>query len=124
MAKGFTNEPDDYNLAKVNVMVILMITFILYISFSPSAVAQLSNSISITSIPARHYDPSPTQVKLDTPVTWINDDVNPHTVTSVVPSAGPVAAFNSGPIQHGGSFMYTFSSLGIFDYYCTLHPTM
>jgi len=54
-----------------------------------------------------------------TTVTWTNDDPSmAHTVTAVDGS------FDSGNIATGGSFSYTFTTAGEFEYYCTYHPWM
>ncbi len=52
-------------------------------------------------------------------VQWTNNDVSPHTVTS---TASP-PAFNSGIINPGATFTYTFTQPGTYPYICTLHPT-
>ncbi|HMK25975.1 MAG TPA: plastocyanin/azurin family copper-binding protein [Chitinophagaceae bacterium] len=51
-------------------------------------------------------------------VTWINDDNMVHTVTA------NDASFNSGDINPGGSFSYTFNSTGTYNYHCTHHAGM
>lgn len=72
------------------------------------------------------YEPSHTEVKLGTEVTWINDDTNmPHTVTSGNSDIGPTGVFDSGIINGGGGlFNYKFDEKGTYEYYCTLHPWM
>jgi len=54
---------------------------------------------------------------------WKNDDVSPHTVTSVNIPAG-VATFNSGIVSAGGTYMMTFTVPGVYTYYCSLHIWM
>ena len=51
-------------------------------------------------------------------VTWTNDDGVPHTVTSVS------GAFDSGNIDPGKTYSYTFNQAGTFEYSCTNHPGM
>jgi len=51
-------------------------------------------------------------------VFWQNDDNIYHTVTSVTNS------FASPPIEQGNSWNTTFSSVGNYNYYCSLHPYM
>lgn len=55
-------------------------------------------------------------ILLGTTVTWINNDNMPHTVTADNES------FDSGDIQPGASFSYTFTALGQFSYHCRYHP--
>lgn len=54
-------------------------------------------------------------------VQWTNKDDTDHTVTSKsVPSGA--SSFNSGTIPPGGTFEYTFTTPGVYQYYCTFHP--
>jgi plastocyanin len=64
------------------------------------------------------YDPSPVEVAVGDTVTWTNNDSVPHTVTS---SDGSI---QSGTMQPGQSFSYTFETAGSFDYHCEFHPNM
>ncbi|MDA4126610.1 MAG: cupredoxin family copper-binding protein [Thaumarchaeota archaeon] len=65
------------------------------------------------------YSPSSFTVKAGTTVTWVNHDGTAHTVTSKGSSL-----FDSGNILTGGSFSYTFTHAGTYQYYCTIHPWM
>ena len=65
------------------------------------------------------YSVNVLMVALGTTVTWTNDDLGmPHTVTAVDGS------FDSGVMQTGQSWSYTFDKPGDFEYLCTLHPWM
>lgn len=56
-------------------------------------------------------------------VTWTNDDLaNTHTVTSGDVVVGPDGMFDSGILGPEQSFSYIFDQVGIFPYYCTIHP--
>lgn len=57
-------------------------------------------------------------------VEWTdNDNTAPHTVTSVsVPSGA--SSFNSGSISKGGTYSYTFTVAGTYDYNCIYHSWM
>jgi nitrite reductase (NO-forming) len=58
-------------------------------------------------------------VEVGTTVTWTNDDPNQmHTVTD---SNG---AFDSGFLEAGDSWSYTFEEPGEFEYFCQPHPWM
>jgi plastocyanin len=53
-------------------------------------------------------------------VTWTNGDSAPHTVTSTsVPSGASM--FNSGNMNSGATFSYTFTVPGTYKYDCTYH---
>jgi nitrite reductase (NO-forming) len=59
------------------------------------------------------------RVKVGTTVTWTNNDPGQmHTVTDVN------GAFDSGFLEEGHSFSYTFEEAGEFEYYCLPHPWM
>ena len=64
------------------------------------------------------FDPSAITVPTGTTVAWTNDDAPPHTVTSTD------GVFDSGILDPGGSFSFTFNEPGTFDYVCQLHPQM
>ena len=51
-------------------------------------------------------------------VVWRNSDPVPHTATA---KAG---GLDSGDIATNGTFRFTATRTGRFDYICTLHPTM
>lgn len=62
------------------------------------------------------YSPATITVKAGDTVTWTNQGNVPHTVTG--------ESFDSGILQKGASFTYTFETAGTFSYICTLHPSM
>ena len=51
-------------------------------------------------------------------VTWTNNDDTIHTVTA---NGG---AFDSGYLDPGATFTFTFTSPGVYEYHCQLHPWM
>jgi len=71
-----------------------------------------------------YYDPEVLQIAIGTTVLWINDDSSMHTVTSGNSQEGPNGVFDSDLMAAGDSFEFTFSSQGIEDYYCIVHPWM
>ena len=51
-------------------------------------------------------------------IKWTNNDNVIHTVTQGKPSEGANSTgFNSGPIQHGGTFVHFFDESGTVDYF-------
>ena len=74
------------------------------------------------------FQPSPIQLQVGDTVTWINDDLEPHTVTSGS-SGVPDNKFNSSPnfiplMAPGATFSHTFTGAGEYPYFCLLHPNM
>ncbi|MHB8646445.1 MAG: heavy metal translocating P-type ATPase [Thermomicrobiales bacterium] len=63
-------------------------------------------------------------VKAGTTITFINDDNDhAHTVVSGTRNA-PTQAFSSGLLQPGQRWQYTFTTPGVYSYFCSLHPGM
>jgi plastocyanin len=84
------------------------------------AIAAVATSASDTNvlIVYRAYQPAELTVVAGQTVTWRNSGLGPHTVTS---DAG---LFDSGRINTGETFAYTFTTPGVYAYSCTIHPTM
>ena len=72
------------------------------------------------------YKPETISILRGTTVTWTNNDVEIHTVTSGnLETGGPTGTlFESGPLASGKTYAHSFSEKGTFDYFCTLHPFM
>ncbi|GBH33715.1 hypothetical protein NZNM25_05060 [Nitrosopumilus zosterae] len=66
----------------------------------------------------KSYYPKLTQIQVGDTVTWTNKDVSVHTVTS------NDELFDSGMMMPGDTFEQTFESVGLYEYYCMLHPWM
>lgn len=73
-----------------------------------------------------HYDPLHISVPVGTTVEFANDDPNQvHTVTNGTPgSADAGKLFDSGVMNEGSAFLYTFDKAGDYSFFCTLHPWM
>jgi len=67
---------------------------------------------------AQFYSPSTLTVKVGTSVTWVNRDSTPHTVTSLN------GTFDSGNMNAGASYKFTFAHPGTYPYTCTYHSWM
>ena len=61
----------------------------------------------------------PLEISVGTTVTWTNNDSVAHTVTQ---SGGE--GFQSGKMDAGQTFSYTFTEAGTFDYFCEYHANM
>ncbi len=64
------------------------------------------------------YQRANIQVRAGTTVTWTNQDNVPHSITF------KNGMKDSGLLYQGQSFSYTFTTLGTYQYYCTVHPYM
>jgi plastocyanin len=65
------------------------------------------------------FSPVSLTVAVGTAVTWTNNDSVAHTVTS------DTKVFDSGSITAAvGTYSYTFTVAGTYNYHCTIHPMM
>ncbi len=64
------------------------------------------------------FSPSSLTIPVGATVTWKNDDVAAHTATSTSP------AFDSGNLDNGQHFSFTFLKAGTYQYVCSYHPNM
>lgn len=67
------------------------------------------------------FSPSAITVKAGTTVTWTNHDSVNHTVTA---DDGSAIQFDSGDIDKGQTYQFTFDQPGTYHYHCTPHPFM
>ena len=65
------------------------------------------------------FAPATLTVPVGATVTWTNRDEEPHTVVS---SDG--STFHSPGMGTGGTYTFTFTNPGSFDYVCSIHPFM
>ncbi|MGH2768755.1 MAG: plastocyanin/azurin family copper-binding protein, partial [Actinomycetota bacterium] len=91
------------------------------------------DSAKFVAIDGFAFEPATLSVKAGAKVTWQQKDNTVHTVTSGeagdidpllnrVEMSRPDGKFNSGDVQQGGTFSFTFSEPGTFKYYCSNHP--
>lgn len=71
--------------------------------------------VSMVSMVDSEFVPALLRVPAGTTLVWQNDGQFPHTATA------DSDAFDSGELQTGESFEFTFDGAGVYDYYCTLH---
>lgn len=64
------------------------------------------------------FQPPNLTVGVGTTVRWTNRDAAPHTASA---SNG---AFNSGTLNQGQSYSFTFANAGAYSYFCQVHPGM
>lgn len=83
---------------------------------APPALAQTPGPV--VHIKGFKFVPAALTVKAGTTVTFVNDDDDAHTVTSVA------KAFDSGGLDTRDRWTYTFKTTGTFNYLCAVHPYM
>jgi plastocyanin len=88
-------------------------------SARPTAAVQASSPTGAATVTVAMdnfaFDPKTLQVKKGTTVVFVNHDSAKHTVTS------DSGKFDSGDIDPGGSYQFTFNETGQFPYYCRFH---
>jgi plastocyanin len=66
------------------------------------------------------FGPADVTVPVGTTVTWTNRDDIPHTVVSTDDSK----TFKSKVLDTDEKFSFTFSKVGTYPYFCSIHPKM
>jgi plastocyanin len=64
------------------------------------------------------FEPAAVTVKPGDRITWINNDLFPHTATA------DDKAFDSKSVPPAGRWTYVVGTAGAHTYICTFHPTM
>jgi plastocyanin len=85
---------------------------------STAAAPPAAPAANAASISGFSFQPGVLKVKPGAKVTWTNDDGVTHTVTA------DSKWFDSGPLQPGASFSFTFTRPGTYAYHCSVHPSM
>ena len=86
---------------------------------TPALAAAPSPSGPMVKIDNFTFGPAAITVKVGTTVTWTNNDDIPHTVVST-----DHATFKSKVLDTDQSFSFTFTEIGEYPYFCSLHPHM
>lgn len=72
------------------------------------------------------FTPSEVTIEPGVTVRWVNQDETSHTSTAEgwEEGADQPLLWDSTPLNPGESFERTFDSVGIYDYFCMVHPYM
>jgi len=92
------------------------LSLVALVLFAPTAGAQ--GKTMTVSIKNFAFNPPNATVAPGTTVTWVNNDQAPHTATA------NNGAFDSGTLQPGQSYSFTFDKPGTYAYHCNIHPDM
>jgi plastocyanin len=82
---------------------------------APAVSAQDDMTVSIQDF---SFDPGQITVPPGTTVTWTNEGPSPHTTTA------DDGSWDSGTLQQGEDFSFTFDEPGTYTYHCSIHPDM
>ena len=104
-----------------------MIIFAIGLYATPDAFADTTVSmVAGSSVPGCEetaegcFPPTTVTIVTGESVTWINDDTMMHFATSGI-APTPDGIFDSGMVNAGESWSYTFDEPGTYDYYCMVH---
>ncbi|MFQ5490653.1 MAG: plastocyanin/azurin family copper-binding protein [Phycisphaerae bacterium] len=88
----------------------------------PTASRRGSNDVFMMNIA---FEPTRVSIDVGETVTWINQDIVPHTATSGNPDDADLGSlFRSRRLARGERFSHTFEEPGSFRYFCEVHPGM
>lgn len=94
---------------------VMLMASIVTLVIAPSPTRAATHTVQIQD---SAFSPALLTVAVGDTVTWTNADDRPHTVTA---DAGP---FDSGNLDPGQSYSYTFTAPGSVAYVCTYHDGM
>lgn len=79
-----------------------------------------ATAVAVDSVAIRNFAfaPQVVTVAVGATVTWTNNDQDAHTV------AATDGSFKSAALNTGGTFRFTFTKPGRYEYLCTIHPFM
>ena len=80
--------------------------------------------VSDCETPDKCFSPHSIAIPVGATVTWNNDDIAAHTVTSGNVHAGSTGVFDSRLFVSGSTYEFTFKDPGTYDYFCNVHPAM
>ena len=92
-----------------------ILSMVALVVFAPAASAQDDMTVSIQDF---FFSPDQMTVAPGTTVTWVNDGQQPHTSTA------DDGTWDSGTLQPGDDYSFTFDQPGTYTYHCSIHPDM
>lgn len=110
-----TSIPRSRQRASIAVFVTALVLALVSISALPMAVQAADHQVEIENFT---FGPSTMTVAVGDTVTWTNIDSAPHTVTA------EDGSFDSGNLDEGQTFSFTFAAAGTYAYICDFHSDM
>jgi plastocyanin len=92
-----------------------ILSMVALLLFAPAVSAQDDMTVSIQDF---SFNPGQITVAPGTTVTWTNEGPSPHTTTA------DDGSWDSGTLQQGEDFSFTFDKPGTYTYHCSIHPDM
>ncbi|MGO9450150.1 MAG: plastocyanin/azurin family copper-binding protein [Candidatus Binataceae bacterium] len=114
---------------KMHMYRVLLVSGVLALGVAMPAFATQTVEIKMFDTPAK-YMPDPIKIKVGDTVTWVNKGDTIHTATTD-PSNAPdpswvsvpkgAETWDSGYMNSGDTWSYTFTVPGVYHYFCTTH---
>jgi plastocyanin len=109
----------------IGIVAIIFAIVVLYIALHSVPLAPTTKQPTLTpgavavEIKGFAFNPATITISKGTTVVWTQKDITSHTVT-IASGAG----FDSGTLNQGQTFSYTFNGIGTFNYGCSIHTNM
>jgi len=101
----------------MNSKILILLAGAILLLITPFAAPAGADTIDVD-IASFAFDPSTLEIQVGDTVKWTNFDTASHTATS------DTLVWDSGTLTTGDQFEFTFTEVGLFPYYCTIHPSM
>jgi plastocyanin len=89
----------------------------------PSPPTPTPSSVSVM-IKDSQFSPNSITIAKGTTITWTNSDSVQHTITRPLEGGGQAVGPDSGVLNPGDSYSYTYNAVGFFPYHCSIHPAL
>ncbi|HEV7219986.1 MAG TPA: cupredoxin family copper-binding protein [Terriglobales bacterium] len=98
----------------------VILSLALLATVTSKRLASSRSEVATTSVDIDNFSFAPRQLTIPAGrrVTWINKDDVPHTIISVD------HRFKSKALDTDDKFSFTFQNPGVYEYFCSVHPTM
>ncbi len=97
-------------------LMIGLLTIILLAVVSACSTSNTPANQNIVNIQGNQFSPVEITIKKGDSITWTNKDSVGHTIVSTT--------FQSTMLETGQSFTQAFSTVGTYEYHCSVHPSM
>ncbi len=103
---------------KVLALTIILFLLVFLYGCTQSGASQTTGATDADTVRITNYafNPQTLTISVGTTVTWVNEDLVSHTVSS--------STFDSGAIANGQTYTHTFNTAGTYNYQCAIHPSM
>lgn len=88
-----------------------------------TATTQQNEVVTVT-MKNSQFSPQKITIKPGTTVKWVNEDTVRHNVVAANENDTSGLPADNALFGKGGTYQYTFNTVGTFDYKCTPHPFM